>query len=76
MKRNRSIWRDGINPDGVEIRIAWDEMRVTSSVFIPCVNTEEARAQAARHMLARGWKFHAQPLVENNKWGLRIWRTA
>ena len=31
-----------LNPDGVRIIVAWDELVIGASVFIPCINTEEA----------------------------------
>ena len=39
---------DDLNPDGVRVVVKWDNLVVGSSMFIPCVNTEEAMRQAAK----------------------------
>ena len=54
-----------LSPDGVRIIVNWDDMVTSSSVFILCVNTQAAR----------GWQTESQVRVEDNKLGVRIWRT-
>ena len=36
---------DDLNPDGVRIVVNWDNMVTSSSVFVPCVDAQEAIRQ-------------------------------
>jgi len=45
-----------------------------SSVFIPCINTEEAMRQSAKILVNKGFKTEARVVVENKILGVRIWR--
>lgn len=62
-------------PDGVTISVDWDAMGVDMSVFIPCINTEEAKKQVDKLARKRGWKVKYQPRIEDGKFGVRVWRT-
>jgi len=66
---------DDLNPDGVRIVVNWDDMVAGSSVFIPCINTDEAMKQAAAITLEKGYKTEGRVVVENSILGIRIWRT-
>ena len=66
---------DDLNPDGVRIVVNWDNMAVGTSVFIPCINTEEAMRQSAKILVSKDYKTEARVVVENEKLGIRIWRT-
>jgi len=66
---------DDLNPDGVRIVVNWDDMVAGASVFIPCINTDEAMKQAAAITLEKGYKTEGQVVVENSILGIRIWRT-
>ena len=66
---------DDLNPDGVRIIVAWDELVVGASVFIPCINTEEAMKQAAKIVVEKDFKTEARVVVEDEILGIRIWRT-
>ena len=66
---------DDLNPDGVRIVVNWDDMVVGTSVFVPCINTEEAMRQAAKILVAKDYKTEAKVVVENKILGIRIWRT-
>lgn len=63
-----------INPDGVRIQIKWDKMVVGSSVFIPCIDTDEARGQVRKIADSKGWKIDYRVRVESGNMGVRIWR--
>jgi len=65
---------DDLNPDGVRIIVKWDDMVAGSSVFIPCINTEEAMRQSAKILVNKGFKTEARVVVENKILGVRIWR--
>ena len=64
-----------LNPDGVSIVVKWDDMEVGASVFVPCINTEEAMRQAAKIVVSKGYKTEARVTIENEILGIRIWRT-
>ena len=65
-----------LDPDGVRIVVNWDKMQVNASVFIPCVNVNKAKKQAKNVTKLKGWKIVTRVVVEDNKLGLRVWRTA
>jgi len=45
---------DDLNPDGVRVVVKWADMDVGTSVFVPCINTEEAMRQAAKIVVGKG----------------------
>ena len=65
---------DDLDPDGVKFVINWDKMAVTASVFIPCVNTEEAKRQVKRITAEKDWQVDMKVVIEDNILGLRVWR--
>ena len=65
---------DDLNPDGVRIVVNWDSMVTGSSVFILCVNVQEAVKQIKNVAKTKGWDVKIHVRVENNKLGVRIWR--
>lgn len=64
-----------ICPDGVRIVIDWGLMKIGASVFVPCVNTEEAKRQLLAIFRKNGWGYKSQCRIEGGKWGIRFWRT-
>jgi|TARA_R110000751_G_scaffold141787_5_gene245268 hypothetical protein len=64
-----------LNPDGVRVVVSWEKMVVNASIFIPCVNTEEALSQVQQITAGKGWGVEAKILIEDEKLGLRVWRT-
>ena len=66
---------DDLNPDGVHITVNWNKLVVGASVFIPCINTEEAMRQAAKILVTKDYKTEARVVVEDEILGIRIWRT-
>jgi phosphoribosylamine-glycine ligase len=66
---------DDLNPDGVRIIIKWDELVIGASVFVPCINTEEAMRQAAKIIVNKGYETEAKVVIEDDILGIRIWRT-
>ena len=67
--------KDDLNPDGVRIIVKWDDMVVGSSVFIPCIDTQEAMRQSAKVLVNKDYKTEARVVIENKILGIRIWRT-
>jgi len=75
MKLRQGILKSGdLNPDGVRIVVDWDNMVTSSSVFILCINHQEAIKQIKNITESRGWQVKTQVRTENNKLGVRIWR--
>lgn len=64
-----------INPDGVHIHIDWSRFKVGSSFFIPCINTEKAKAQVNKIIATMDAQVTFKARSEGGKWGLRVWRT-
>jgi hypothetical protein len=64
-----------LDPDGVRIVIPWEELDVGSSFFIPCIDVDKGRRQAAEVAYRLGMSLTARVRIEDNRLGLRIWRT-
>ncbi len=65
---------DDLDPDGVKIVVNWENMIVNASVFIPCINVEKAKNQIYKITKTKNWEITIRATIENNKFGLRIWR--
>ena len=65
---------DDLNPDGVRIVVNWDEMVTSSSIFVPCVNTDAAKEQIKAIAKDKGWEVNARTTIESGRVGLRVWR--
>jgi|TARA_B110000977_G_scaffold165053_1_gene211967 hypothetical protein len=69
-----------LHPDGVRLIVDWESMGIGASVFVPCVNTEAASAQAKKIFDSKGWQLQTEIRIEGNthlnvmRLGLRIWR--
>ena len=66
---------DDLNPDGLRITINWDNMDVGSSFFLPCINNDKGKKQLKSVAKMKNWEFKLQICIENQKLGLRVWRT-
>jgi len=66
---------DDLNPDKIKVIVEWDAMAVGASVFIPCVDTDKAKKQANKIAEMKGWTFEIRVRIENDMFGVRIWRT-
>jgi len=66
---------DDLSPDGVRIVINWDKMVIGASFFIPCVNTHKAKEQVTAITKGKRWQVIIKIVIENDKLGIRIWRT-
>ncbi|MAO24703.1 MAG: hypothetical protein CMJ25_28480 [Phycisphaerae bacterium] len=66
---------DDLNPDGLRITVNWENMDVSSSVFVPCVNTEKCKEQLKKLAERKNWELDMQVRIEDGKLGLRTWRT-
>jgi len=72
---DRVYYVDDLHPDGVRIVVNWDDVVVGSSIFVPCINTTVARSQAQNVAARRKWTIKVTPRIENQLFGVRIWRT-
>lgn len=61
-------------PDGVRIVVAWEDMGVGTSIFIPCINTTQAVKEVKQITAERGWGVETRVCNENGLHGVRIWR--
>ena len=66
---------DDLAPDGVKIIVDWDAMVVGASIFIPCVNTAKAKKQFLDIAQRKNWNVEVRVRVENEMFGVRMWRT-
>ena len=65
---------DDLNPDKVKVIVEWDKMVVGASVFVPCVDTDKAKQQVSKIAEDKGWTIETRVRIENNMFGVRIWR--
>jgi hypothetical protein len=76
MSIQRTVLRDDdLSPDGVRVIVAWADMDIGTSVFIPCVNTVEAKKQIKDLFRHKMWRHVIRVRIENGKLGVRVWRT-
>ncbi len=66
---------DDLNPDGVRVVVNWEAMVIGASVFVPCINTALATKELKRIVGSKGWESETQVRIEDNKLGVRLWRT-
>jgi hypothetical protein len=66
---------DDLSPDGVRIVVNWDKMVIGASIFVPCINTQKAKEQVVKLCKGRRWQATIKIVIENDKLGIRIWRT-
>lgn len=67
--------KTSIDPDGVDIEVAWEKFSVGSSVFIPCLNTIKASRQVKQVTAKMDMLIQVTTRAENKRWGIRVWRT-
>ena len=66
---------DDLSPDGVRIVVNWDKMVIGASIFVPCINTHRAKEQVTTITKGKRWQVTIKIVIENDKLGIRIWRT-
>jgi hypothetical protein len=66
---------DDLHPDGVRIAVNWANMVIGASIFVPCLNTHKAKEQATKIAKSKRWQVIIKIVIENDKLGIRIWRT-
>ena len=59
---------------GITFDIEWDKFKPSSSFFIPCLNTKEAKRVLKIACKHRKCKVRMKVVVENKVRGVRVWR--
>ena len=65
-----------IDPDVISIAVDWARFTVGASMFIPCINTREARRQVKRLAKKMDLTIESRVRIESEKLGIRVWRLA
>lgn len=65
---------DDLNPDKIKIVVSWGDMVIGASVFIPCIDTQKAKEQVQEVAERNLWQVTARVRIENEMFGVRIWR--
>jgi hypothetical protein len=63
-----------LGPDGVEFVVEWDEMQPGMSLFVPCVDVQQAVNEVNYVCERLGWTFEYIVRIESSKMGVRFWR--
>lgn len=63
-----------IQPDGVPIFVAWHDLAIGTSVFIPAINLTKLRKQMTKEAERRGFRVVGWERIESGKLGMRFWR--
>ena len=66
--------QDDLNPDGIKIRVNWEHMLISYSVFILCINPRAAVRQVKAIAKLKGWELETRVVIEEGKLGVRAWR--
>ena len=62
------------NPDGMNINVPWESFVTGASFFLPCINTTEAKKQVTKAFKKRNITIKMVVLIENKRYGVRVWR--
>ena len=63
-----------IAPDTIPISVAIEPFVVGASFFLPCVDTTEAKKQAYNLLKKKNITIKTAVVIENKRYGVRIWR--
>jgi hypothetical protein len=59
---------------GLRLKLAWDELEIGFSFFIPCLDTETMLRTIYTEAERRGYKLIHEERTENGMAGVRWWR--
>lgn len=65
-----------LDPDGVRVVVNWVKFLPNTSVFVPCINTDNAKQQLKQVCDDLGYETTIKIVVDNGKLGVRVWRVA
>jgi len=60
--------------EGITYQLNWQEFRVGSSFFVPCLNDTAARERIESKMSRLGYAVIVKLVIEDGIRGLRVWR--
>ena len=60
--------------EGLRIKLAWDELEIGFSFFIPCLDTESLLRTIYSEAERRGYKLTHDERTEAGLAGIRFWR--
>lgn len=63
-----------LGPDGVEFYVDWHTMEPSMSLFVPCVDFQQAVDEFNYICDRLNWTFDFVIRIENGKMGVRFWR--
>jgi hypothetical protein len=63
-----------LSPDGVTVEVNWESMVIGSSIFVPCINTDEATRQVNKIFRDKHWELEHRLRIESGNLGVRFWR--
>jgi|TARA_R110000868_G_scaffold7392_3_gene40276 hypothetical protein len=61
-------------PDTIPISVVIKPFVVGASFFLPCIDTTEAKKQAHNLFKKRNITIKTAVVIENERYGVRIWR--
>ena len=59
---------------GITFNIEWDKFKRSSSFFIPCLNSKEAKRVLRIACKHQKFKIRMKVVTENKVRGVRVWR--
>tara|TARA_Y100000590_G_scaffold426150_1_gene534886 strand:+ start:324 stop:530 length:207 start_codon:yes stop_codon:yes gene_type:complete len=59
---------------GITFNIEWDKFKRSSSFFIPCLNSKEAKRVLRIACKHKKYKVRMKVVIENKVRGVRVWR--
>ena len=60
--------------NGVIYNVLWARFKVGTSLFVPCLNVDEAREEITEVTKRLGFKVQIKLVIEDGIRGLRVWR--
>jgi len=63
-----------ISPDGIRIVIDWEKFVVGTSVFVPCLDVRQAMADIADASGIPKANLAKRVCIEQDMYGVRVWR--
>jgi uncharacterized protein YfaT (DUF1175 family) len=69
-----SLRNDQLSPDGVRIKINWEQFVVGSSIFVPAINLVKLNKQMQDVARFKEIQVKGFDRIENGKLGMRFWR--
>ena len=62
--------------EGIQVRIEWSKFSIGTSFFVPCIAHNRLAARITQRADDRGFKVKIIAHIENQMWGIRVWRIA